>query len=389
MQELFAKYLDNKCSPDEVAELLAYCNIAENEKLLRELILESLEKIDVHDDWSKWRPPTDKMFAVIKKRLNPEKAKVVPFLRKRWLRVAAALVLIAGGIAIYNFINYRDEKHEIAKTVNKQEMGHHNKAILTLADLSTINLESTVNGTLTQQGLIKIVKPADGLLAYISLNKKPTEVLFNRISTPRGGAYRLELSDGSKVWLNAASSLRFPAGFAGGERKVQLSGEAYFEVAKNAVAPFKVEVAGRGEVEVSGTRFNVNAYSDEATVNTTLLEGRVKVIGFASHVSRKLNPGEQARLDGNGHISINKNADTEQAIAWKNGVFNFSNADAMAVLRQLSRWYDVDIKFESRVPVRQFSGEIQRDLKLSQVLRLLEKNGVFCKLQGKTLIVLK
>ena len=260
-----------------------------------------------------------------------------------------------------------------------------NKAILTLADGSTIILQSAINGIVAQQGNTKISKSADGQLVYKSLNEKPTEVLINSIATPKGGQYQLVLSDGSIVWLNAASSLRFPAAFAGSERKVELSGEAYFEVAKNASMPFKVEVAGKGEVEVLGTHFNVNAYSDEATVNTTLVEGRVKVKALANRDSRIIAPGEQAQLEGNGRISINKDADTEQAMAWKNGTFNFSHAELGVVMRQLSRWYDVDIKFEGPVSQRQFSGEIQRDLKLSQVLKLLEKNNVFCSLQGKNI----
>ena len=151
--------------------------------------------------------------------------------------------------------------------------------------------------------------------------------------------------------------------------------------------PFKVEIAGKGEVEVLGTHFNVSAYREEATANTTLFEGSVRVIGLATGDSHIINPGEQAQVDGKGQISINKNADTKQAIAWKNGTFNFSNVDLAVALRQLSRWYDVDIKFEGSVPQRHFTGEIHRDLKLHQVLKLLEENNVFCRLEGKTLIV--
>ena len=248
-------------------------------------------------------------------------------------------------------------------------------------------LEAAANGSISEQGDVTISKPANGQLAYKSSNEKPTAVFFNSLVTPRGGQYSVLLSDGSKVWLNAASSLRFPVAFTGSERKVELTGEAYFEVEKVASMPFKVVVEGKSEVEVLGTHFSVNAYSNEATVNTTLLEGSVKVTGLSIRESHILNPGEQAQVNNNGRISINKNADTEQAMAWKNGTFNFNNADLQVVFRQLSRWYDVDIKFEGLVPQRQFTGEIQRDLKLQQVLKLLEKNNVFCKLEGKTLIV--
>jgi ferric-dicitrate binding protein FerR (iron transport regulator) len=391
MHELFIKYLNNDCSPAEVRELLAYFNVHENEDVLRGLIIENLENIDADDDESKWVRLTNELYAGIKEQLNADKPKVVPIVRRTWFRVAAAAVFLLAGFAVYNAINNTNKKQDIVQTsTSEQEIAPgSNRAVLTLADGSTIILENAVKGPLTQQGYTKISKPADGQLEYKSLNEKPKEVLFNNITTPRGGQYQLILSDGSKVWLNAASSLRFPAAFGGNERKVEISGEAYFEVAKDASRPFKVDVPGKGEVEVLGTHFNVNAYRDEPTVKTTLLEGSVKVMVLATRDKLVLNPGEQAQLQENGQITINKNADTEQALAWKTGSFHFSNADLGTVFRQLSRWYDVDVSFEGPIPQRQFDGEIQRDLKLSQVLKLLEKNNVFCRLEGKRLIVLQ
>ena len=393
MKELFSKYLNDQCSPAEVKELLAYFNDDENEPALRDLITGSLEDMDDEDEKSPWNPITDRSSAVIE--THPEKGKVVPILRRAWVSIAAAVVLVIGAFLVFNLIKKTDANRDVvtidtSKQVDAPQQAADpgsNKALLTLADGSTIILETAANGTLTQQGNSKIVKPAEGQLAYNLLDEKTTEVLYNSIATPRGGQYQVIFSDGSKVWLNAASSLRFPAGFTGNERKVELVGEAYFEVSKNASMPFKVAIAGKGEVEVLGTHFNVHAYHDEETAHTTLLEGSVRVTGLSTGDSHIINPGEQAQVDGKGQISINKNADTEQAIAWKNGTFNFSNADLEMVLRQLSRWYDVDIKFEGAVPQRKFAGEIQRDLKLPQVLKLLEKNNVFCKLEGKTLIV--
>ena len=395
MKELFNKYVNDQCSPAEVKELLAYFDAPENESVLRDLINGCLEEMDDKDEKSLWNPITDRSSAVINAQLNPEKGKVVPILRRGWVSIAAAVVLVIGGFLVFNLIKKTDANRDVvtidtSKQVDASQQASDpgsNKAILTLADGSTIILETAANGTLTQQGNSKIVKPAEGKLAYNLLDEKTTEVLYNSIATPRGGQYQVIFSDGSKVWLNAASSLRFPAGFTGNERKVELVGEAYFEVSKNASMPFKVAIAGKGEVEVLGTHFNVHAYHDEETAHTTLLEGSVRVTGLSTGDSHIINPGEQAQVDGKGQISINKNADTEQAIAWKNGTFNFSNADLEMVLRQLSRWYDVDIKFEGAVPQRKFAGEIQRDLKLPQVLKLLEKNNVFCKLEGKTLIV--
>ena len=390
MKDIFCKYLNNQCSPQEVKELLAWFS-AEDESVLRALITASLEEMDVEDkdEDSKWSSVTDRLFADIKTQIKSEKGKVVPVLKRPWVQIAAAVLLVVGGFAVFNLIKKTNPNQNVVNidTPKQDADSGSNKAILTLADGSSIVLETAANGTVTQQGNSKIVKPANGQLAYNLLNEKTTEVLFNSIATPRGGQYQLIFSDGSKAWLNAASSLRFPVAFIGNERKVELTGEAYFEVAKNASMPFKVEIAGKGEVEVLGTHFNVSAYREEATANTTLLEGSVRVIGLATGDSHIINPGEQAQVDSKGQISVNKNADTKQAIAWKNGTFNFSNVDLAVALRQLSRWYDVDIKFEGSVPQRHFTGEIHRDLKLHQVLKLLEENNVFCKLEGKMLIV--
>ena len=391
MNELFTKYLNDQCSPGEVEELLTHFNVPGDEAKLRELINESLKNADADDDGSQWKFATDESFAAIKNRMSTEKVKVVPLTQRKWFRVAAVIVLLVGGYAVYDLINDTNQKNDIVKTdPSKQDPPPgNNKAILTLADGSTIVLESVAKGTVGQQGDSKIVKQAEGQIVYEPLHKNTTGVLLNSITTPRGGHYGVTLSDGSKVWLNAASSIRFPAAFSGSERRVTLTGEAYFEVVKNTAMPFNVAIDGKGEVKVLGTHFNVNAYPDEPTISTTLLEGSVKLTGLSKEDSQTLKPGEQARLHRNGQISIDKNADIEQAMAWKNGAFNFNNADLEVVFRELSRWYDVAVKFEGPIQARQFSGEIQRDLKLSQVLKLLENNNVFCRLEDKTLVVLK
>jgi len=391
MQDLFKKYLLNQCAPEEVEKILGYFDVAENELSLRALIAESLEDVDAGYEEVKWTPSLDETFASIKKELNNKKGKLIPLKKRTWSWGAAAVVFLLVGLAAYDLIKSPGHQQSIANgAIPKQkDAPGSNKAVLTLADGSAIRLGTATNGTITQQGQARISKPVDGQLVYTALNEKPNPVLFNTIATPRGGQYELVLSDGSKVWLNAASSLRFPVTFSGKERRVALTGEAYFEVAKNASMPFKVMVDGKTELEVLGTHFNVNAYDDEATVKTALLEGQVKVVGLATGNASIIVPGEQARLNNNGQISIDKNIDTEQAIAWKNGAFNFSNADLGMVLRQLSRWYDVDVVIEGRLPERQFNGEIQHDLKLTQVLKLLEKNGVYSRLEGKKLIVLQ
>ena len=393
MEELFKKYLDNQCSPEEVRTLLAHFNSPENEIQLRGLINDSLETIETANEESQWQPATDNILDTIKKQLNPGKGKIVPLFRRTWIRVAAAVILLVGGYFLYNSIKSNvTAKQEIAKTdttTNNNEIGPGgNKAILTLADGSTINLESAVTETLTQQGNTTLLK-SDGQLTYKSLNEKPAQIFLNNVTTPRGGQYQLTLSDGSKVWLNAASSIDFPVAFTGNERTVKITGEVYFEVAKNASMPFKVKIADKAEVEVLGTHFNINAYSDEATIKTTLLEGSVKVTGLSQNNSSTIIPGEQAQLSANNKINVNKIENVEDVIAWKNGTFNFDNADLETSLRQIARWYDVDIIFEGEVPNKKFSGEMQRVLSLHQVIKLLEKNNVYCRIEGKKLIVLK
>src|SRR6185312_909605 len=288
---------------------------------------------------------------------------------------AAAIIIICMlSVSLY-FLFKPKVEYQISKTESIQSNKNDvtpgtNKAILTLANGSSIILDSVANGTLTTQGNSKILK-LNGMLSYNTLKNKSSEVLYNTISTPRGGQYLLMLADGSKVWLNAASSLRFPANFVGKERKVELLGEAYFEVAKNAAMPFKVKVNGM-EVEVLGTHFNINSYENESTIRTTLLEGSIKI--NKNNSSSLLKPGQQAQMNKAGEIKIINDADVEEAIAWKEGKFQFDRADIHDIMRQLARWYDVDVEYKGTVSSH-FGGTISRDVNLSQVLNMLHLTG--------------
>ena len=226
----------------------------------------------------------------------------------------------------------------------------------------------------------------NGSLSYQNISKSKTpETLYNTISTPNGGDYQLVLADGSKVWLNAASSLRFPANFVGRERKVELTGEAYFEVAKNPAMPFKVKLNGM-EVEVLGTHFNINSYADESAIRTTLLEGSIKI--NRPHASSLLKPGQQAMMDKNGQISVINDADLDEAVAWKDGKFQFDRADIHNVMRQLARWYNIDVEYKGTV-ASHFGGTISRDVNLSKVLGMLHLTGeVKFQVQDKKVIVM-
>lgn len=258
------------------------------------------------------------------------------------------------------------------------------KAILTLADGSQIVLDSAANGTLAQQGRVNVLK-LNGQLKYSAgqgVADNSAAMAYNTVHTPRGGQYQLVLQDGTKVWLNAASTFKFPAAFPGNERKVELTGEGYFEVTKSKL-PFKVLVPGGQEVEVLGTHFNVMAYKDEPIMRTTLLEGRVQVRP-ANNDPRAtandqrptlLSPGQQAQLSASGKILVDENANIEQAVAWKNGMQYFKDADLHTILRQVSRWYNVDVEYKAEGPEMGLNGTIPRNFSLQNMLKVLQLNN--------------
>lgn len=261
-----------------------------------------------------------------------------------------------------------------------------NKATLTLANGSIIMLDSTANGILTSQGNTNVIKLASGRLAYETAGQNtPTEVLYNVVSTPRGGQYQVLLPDGSLVWLNAASSLRFPTAFSDMERTVELRGEAYFEITKNAVAPFKV-VVNNMEVAVLGTQFNINAYTDEVAVKTTLVEGALRI--SASGESSVLRPGQQLQLNTNGAVTLMDKAHVEEEIAWKKGMFHFRSTDINTIMRQISRWYDVTVSYEGEIPQVWITGEAPRTISLATLLKVLELNDVRFRIEGRKITVI-
>ncbi|MDB5222090.1 MAG: hypothetical protein JWN83_757 [Chitinophagaceae bacterium] len=300
-----------------------------------------------------------------------------------WLRyaVAASVLLLLSTGAYFVFFNkeQKQAKTEIAKDV---EAPKATKAIITLGNGKQILLDSVNSGTLATQGNVNIVKTADGKIIYSGTTD---EMVSNTLTNPRGSnVVDMTLADGSHVWLNSGSSVTYPVAFAGNERKVQITGEAYFEVTHNAAMPFVVE-KNDVSVHVLGTHFNVNTYDDESVIKVTLIEGSVKV--SRANISRLLKPGQQAQLN-NKEIKI-EDTNIEEVMAWKNGLFSFNKANIQTVLRQLGRWYDVDVVFEGKVPAQLFGGEIQRNIQLSKVLESLEKNGVRFRIENKKIVVLK
>ena len=221
-------------------------------------------------------------------------------------------------------------------------------------------------------------------MTYASAGATSSEVLYNSISTPPGGQYAVTLSDGTKVWLNAASWIRFPTSFKEGSRRVEIGGEAYFEVAKDKSKPFLVSSGGM-EVQVLGTHFDINAYSNEPTIRTTLLEGSVKVVKGKSALV--LAPGDQASVCGE-QVTVARNANLEEAVAWKNGFFEFNGADIQSVMRSLERWYDVKVVYEGEIPQVQASGSISRNNMASVVMQVLQASGFHFRIEKNTIIVM-
>lgn len=303
----------------------------------------------------------------------------------RWAIAASILFFMAAGGYFFS-INNNSRRQIAAVKPQKQDVAPGgNKAILTLGDGSTIVLNSAKIGKLARQGNIIIKKAADGQISYndVSGSRTSKNEVYNIAATPQGGQYQFILADGTKVWLNASSSIKYPVVFSEKERRIELTGEAYFEVAHNAQKPFKVISNGQ-TVEVLGTHFNINAYNDEQAVKTTLLEGSVKV--SAGKVNHIIKPGQQARFD-HGLIDV-MNVDPDEVVAWKNGFFFFEDNNIQEVMRQLSRWYSVEIKYEGQLPSRRFSGEISRNVNLSQILDILSFKQIHYKIDGKTIIVM-
>ena len=301
---------------------------------------------------------------------------------------AAAVILLAIAGAIY-FATIQKPAPE-AVTVLKENkipkqhdvMPGHKGATLRLSDESVIVLDSAQNGTLAMQGNMQVVKE-NGQILYKGKNG---EVLYNDISTDKGRQWSVVLPDGSKVWLNAESSIHYPLTFSGKERVVDITGEAYFEVTHNKHFPFKVKVNGK-EIEVLGTHFNVNSYEDEPSMRTTLLEGLIRIGNGV--IKKIIHPGQEASILNNTTDIKIISADVQNAIAWKNGYFSFHNANLKTVMRQLARWYDIDVIYVKQVPDLEFEGAIDQSLKLSAVLRILEKTGVHFKIgEDKKLFIL-
>jgi len=319
--------------------------------------------------------------------------KVKDNVRRLWVtpfRISAAAAILIFCLAGIYLLHQKDRPPGAVQTVQKDIPPGSNKAILTLAGGQKINLDDAKSGELAEQAGISITKSATGELVYTATKNGSSNSISatNRMETPKGAQYQVILQDGTHVWLNAASSLTYPTSFSGAERKVSLTGEGYFEVAKNAKMPFKVEVDGQTEVTVLGTQFNINAYPEEKTMNTTLVEGAVLL--RSNDRSATLVPGQQGQVNRNGaRIELINDVELDEVIAWKNGFFSTSSASLEMIMRQVERWYDVKVVYKEDIQA-EFVAKLPRDLPLSKLLHLLElTKQVHFKMEGHIVEVMK
>jgi transmembrane sensor len=388
--ELTLKAASGVLTPEEQVELDAFLEaFPDNRRRFEERIQKQNVALGLRA-WDEAEKTEEESWSRVSRRFTdvnrPAKRRIVFF--RRSFAAAAVLLAIAGAWLFWvNRQHTSASQMPVAFTTKNDILPGGNKATLTLSNGKRIVLDDTKTGTLAEEGAMKIIKKDSGQLRYTSLREKPGEkrdLSYNTLTTPKSGTFMVVLPDQTKVWLNSASSLKYPTSFEGQtSREVSLTGEAYFEVAKRPGQPFAVKLNDM-KVDVLGTNFDIMAYGDEPAVKTTLLEGAVSVV----HRDQRalLKPGEQALLGSAEALKVMK-ADVNVAVAWKNGFFNFDQADLQAVMRQLARWYGIEVVYNGSVPSRSFFGVIDRQLTLSQALKILESNDIHFSIEGNKLLI--
>lgn len=417
IQELFQKLVSNECTEQETEAFF---------QLVRELPEDDVLIAQLDQWWDSQGSTGEKdlvrerrIWQQVREQTNPEEyiaAPVHPIYRRRvWNIAAAVALLIAAGLFLWfqhkPAVEVRDP---LVKSLDPSITPGTDGAVLTLADGTEILLDSLKNGViLNQQGTDIVLQ--DGRLQYQLAGERGKEPAWNTITTPRGRQFKVLLPDGTQVWLNAASSITYPTFFAGTERRVEVTGEVFMDVAKDSRRKFRVKVNNEAIVEVTGTEFNVKAYTDEASMATTLIEGAVKLYRtkdtscwkctqstnaeMKAEASVSLIPGqqgvissnvkEQSKIKGKTGILVLNDIDKDKILAWKNGFFNFTGMSPKEAMNQLVRWYNIEVVYDENVPEIEFFGDLRRDMSLADVLTALEAAGVqFKVIGGRKIIVL-
>lgn len=380
---LVTRYLNDTLSAPEAGELQELL-LQENESAtvaaaISELVLNHPPAADYKPE--QWESLLNKVLSQTQAgtELQPE-ISIKTGKNRRLVWAAAASVLVLAGAATYFLASKKQEIRTVTDSRPAVVQPGRQGALLTLADGSQVLLDTVQNGVVALQGGVT-AKVMNGALFY---EGNGNEVVYNTMSTPRGRQFHLTLPDGTRVWLNAASSIRYPTRFGGNERRVEVTGETYFEVARNSKMPFLVNVNKQADIEVLGTHFNINSYSNENSINTTLLEGSVRVRKGSEAVIIK--PGEQARVQHS--IRVEKEVDIEKVMAWKNGIFNFNGSTLEEVMRQIERWYEIEVVYEKGIPNIPVGGEMSKDIPLNGLMIVLEKLDVHYRMEGRKLIIL-
>ncbi|ATL49071.1 iron dicitrate transport regulator FecR [Chitinophaga caeni] len=395
VREIYQKALNGTATESEMYFLRSWMAEAEHAEEARALLVRSFSEVESTVDMS-----AGKAQAILEAILAAEKQSSGGKLRKllpRYWKAAAVIALLALGGLYYNWLQQKQPIQPIARAVPVTDIDPaHQGAILTLSDGSEIVLDSAKKGILAAQNGVNVVLDS-GQLSYNPTANTENAISYNMVNTPKGRQFSLQLPDGSKVWLNAASSIKYPTSFNGNQRLVVLSGEAYFEVAKNSKMPFRVNINNKVTVDVLGTSFNINAYGDNGSINTTLITGAVAIqraskLQSSANKRFVLKPGQAAQvplLQSSSGININYNADIRKALAWKNGAFNLEGASLKDVMKEVERWYNIEVVYEDgNVPDIYFTGEMSRNVKLSSFLKALKEWQINYRLEGNRLTIL-
>lgn len=386
---LYRQYISNRSSAEELQELEVLLKNMSNEDAISGLLDTTWDDLDILNAKDISQDQADLIYNSIVKSKPQEKITY-----KFWaIRIAATILMcLSIGLIIYRTYTPQSQQKTATNTTRPKVqdfMPGKNKAILTLSNGNEVVLDDTQSGKIANQGGVTISKLNDGQIAYTSADagQKSTSSAdqLNTLTIPKGGQYQLTLPDGTFVYLNSASSLTYPAKFAGSERKVTLSGEAYFEVAKNPKMPFIVNVNNKQQIQVLGTHFNIEAYTDERVINTTLLEGSVKIL--YKNKQTLLKPGQVAINNMGADLDV-KPADIDEAMAWKNGLFIFNNENITTVMKKISRWYDVEVVFKGNMENMNFLGNYSRTKSLASLLKNIQlMEDVNISIEGRRITV--
>lgn len=382
LTELFHKQLEGSLTPAERQELAAYAMQDELQPVLQQLIEDAWSVTGAEEDLLPEKAAEIQAF-ILQEEKSHTLTRRLPA-RKWWWAAAAVLLLISSGIMYNQWYGKSTDAVAVVKPAEDIQPGSEG-AVLTLSDGRRFTLDSVSNSIVSgKNGVEAEIK--NGRLEYKATGRAAEQPDLYTVTTARGKQFQLQLPDGSKVWLNTASSITYPSAFHGSFRKVSVTGEAYFEVnTLSASQPFEVACNGQ-TVTVLGTRFNINSYKDEGVIKTTLRDGKVRVTSVTGGETSVLKPSQQSLVAENGAMEV-KEVNVEEVIAWQMGYFSFTNTPFSQIMQQLARWYDIDVKYEGKVPQTEFEGRLNQSVNLSRVLEFFKESGVKFRLDNHTLII--